>query len=821
LATTAAITNLAAGSYTVKVTNRTSTCSGTRVVSISNNAFKPSLALAKSDNSSCDASVYLGTLKATFASNPNDPTGNLNTYVYTWRQTLPAGSPAIAATGNQIIGLKGGTYEVFVEDKTLNCISDPVSQAINNSPVPPTISVAQTGSTNCPGGAANGRVTLTVFSPNSEAPDQIGYEWYVGKTATGTPIPGETSRILDRQQGGSNNFFTVKVTSEISSCENTATVLLQDVSAAPVLTLNTATNTICTPLVSPLNYNGSVSKNRLTDNNRVSTDTYTYNWYNGTGTATPNPTTPTTTGQTFSGSTALNNLNGGQQYTVTVLNDRLKCLSNPVTVTVNNNLILPDLTVAPAPNTRCADGLGFNGTAQVNVNNPSSGTDDFSYVWTGAGGTGTNVEDAPHQNIVSVVSNLQAGNNYRVTVTRKATGCVNTATQNIADNSALPVLSLATTANSICALGGLITDFNGSITGTTTDRNRKSGQTFTYAITGGPSAGTDTRTASGSPVTIPNGALPKLNAGSYTVTVKNNSLGCTSNPVTATVADATVLPTITMSSVPSTNCDPLLKNGSVTVTSPTTGSTYAWFDGLTTASPVLPSTSTTASAMQGGAGKNYTVQVTTSATNCKKTSTLLLADNSSKPIIALTTTPNSVCGAPAAFNGTVRATVTTDTNQKNGHIYSYAWFDGATTASPAIPPPTASTFPTVTSTLGGRKAGSYTVTVTNTALGCIANAVTAAVLDNITLPVLTTTVLNEQKACAGGNPSGQLRVATTGTGQWEYNWYRGIGTSGAVVSTSGGPVATNQNSTTLTPTGLTSDNYTAQVKDNSTGCTSR
>ena len=800
LATTAAITNLAAGSYTVKVTNRTSTCFGTKVVSISNNASKPSLALAKSDNSSCDPSVYLGTLKATFASNLNDPTGNLNTYVYTWKQTIGGVGPTTRTeTTNQITGLNGGTYSVFVEDKTLNCISDPVSQAINNSPVPPTISVAQTGSTNCPGGAANGRVTLTVFSPNSEAPDQIGYIWYAGKTATGTPIPGETSRILERQQGGPNNYFTVLVTSEISSCDNTATVLLQDNSAAPVLTLNTATNAICTPLVSPLNYNGSVSKNRLTDNNRASGDTYTYNWYNGTGTATPYVPTPTTTGQTFSGSTALNNLNGGQQYTVTVLNDRLNCLSNPVTVTVNNNLILPDLSVTSTPNTVCP-GTAANGAVQAIVT-PVNGSDGYKFSWNSGVGPITEDPGSAGNNNSAIIG--QSAGSYTVVATRNSTGCVKSSTISVADNSALPVLTLATTANTGCA----VSTYNGIVTGTNTDVNRRNGQNYTYTLT----SASPIRTA---PYTVTAGApnpptsFGSLNAGSYTVTVRNNTLGCTSNPVTATVADATVLPAITLSSIASTNCDPLLKNGSVTVTSPNTGSTYAWFDGLTTASPILPSTSTTASALQGGSGKNYTVEVTTTATLCKKTSTLLLADNSSKPIITLATTKNKACIAP--YTGEVAVTIATDVNKATGapfDTYTYVWT------------------PAATGTILGNKlttlpAGSYAVTATNDRLGCTSNSVSASVADDVAYPSLTTSVAQEQTSCDATNPLGQLRVVVAAdpkvVGPFEYNWRLGTGAvTGTPVSTLVTPSRTNLTAPT---SGLASATYTAQVTDNATGC---
>jgi hypothetical protein len=827
LATTAAITNLAAGSYTVKVTNRTSTCFGTKVVSISNNASKPSLALAKSDNSSCDPSVYLGTLKATFASNPNDPTGNLNTYVYTWKQTIGGVGPTTRTeTTNQITGLNGGTYSVFVEDKTLNCISDPVSQAINNSPVPPTISVAQTGSTNCPGGPANGRVTLTVFSPNSEAPDQIGYQWYVGKTATGSPIPLETSNVLDKQQGGPNNYFTVKVTSQISSCDNTATVLLQDVSAAPVLKLNTTTNVICDPAAtSPaVPYGGKLTKNTLTDVNKNGSDTYTYNWYTGTGTATPYPPKPTTTGQTFGASTALAGLNGGT-YTVTVMNDRLKCLSNPVTVTVNNNLVLPAILTLSSANTVCTGTPNGAISANITNNGPS---DTYAFVWTNllpaAIAPGAITSFTTSSNL-----NDQSAGSFSVTATNNATGCVSTATQNIADNSALPVLSLATTANAICALGGPITDFNGTIIGTTTDKNRKSGQTFTYTITGGPSAGTDTQAASGSPVVIPNGALPKLNAGSYTVTVKNNTLGCTSNPITATVADGTVLPTISLTQTPSTNCitsATVLDNGKIRVNSPPAGQSYAWFEGSTIAgTPLTLQTTAIASGLKGGSGKNYTVQVTTNATNCKNTATALLADNSAKPIITLATTKNKACIAP--YTGEVAVTIATDVNKATGapfDTYTYVWT------------------PAAAGTILGNKltalpAGSYAVTATNDRLGCTSNSVSAAVVDDVTYPSLTTTVDRDQTSCDPANPLGRLRVAVTNAtnGQkFDYNWYKGVGTTAIntnplttpLVSrdigiASGIPPAINLTSPISTPTsGLASGDYTVNVTDNNTGCLS-
>ena len=94
---------------------------------------------------------------------------------------------------------------------------------------------------------------------------------------------------------------------------------IADNSVVPVLTLITTDNSICDPA---LGFNGTVARDVITDINAAGGDTYSFVWSSGNDMTSPigvgNAADPTLTGR-----------NGGF-YTVTVENDRLGCISNPV-----------------------------------------------------------------------------------------------------------------------------------------------------------------------------------------------------------------------------------------------------------------------------------------------------------------------------------------------------------------------------------------------------------------------------------------------------------------------------------------------------------
>src|SRR5690606_17634601 len=180
--------------------------------------------------------------------------------------------------------------------------------------------------------------------------------------------------------------------------------------------------------------------------------------------------------------------------------------------------------------------------------------------------------------------------------------------------------------------------------------------------------------------------------------------------------DEVELPVITTDQIASTNCDPALPNGEVSVTDVDGNGigapyTFRWYEGVDTSTPVV-STDAVLTGQQGGAGRNYTVVVTNTTTGCENTAIILLQDNKELPVLALTASPNDICDATIAgvpFTGSVDATIT---NQIGGAAdYVFTWYDGDNDGAPVNPSST-------TSSLQNLPAGDYTATVMHTATGC-------------------------------------------------------------------------------------------------------
>ncbi len=87
---------------------------------------------------------------------------------------------------------------------------------------------------------------------------------------------------------------------------------------------------------------------------------------------------------------------------------------------------------------------------------------------------------------------------------------------------------------------------------------------------------------------------------------------------------------ITATTVPSTNCASGTANGQANVTDVDGAGTaapylFAWYDGNSVAGSVQSTTKDYLN-VQGGAGKNYTVQVINQNTGCQNTKTVLVGD---------------------------------------------------------------------------------------------------------------------------------------------------------------------------------------------------
>jgi len=399
---------------------------------------------------------------------------------------------------------------------------------------------------------------------------------------------------------------------------------------------------------------------------------YTYAWSNGATTA------------NISGLTA-------GTYTVTIT-DANGCTTS-ASATVNE----PTQLIAAATSTDVACNGDASGSASVTAN---GGTAPYSYTWSNGATTAS-------------ITGLVAGS-YSVTIT-DANGCTTSASASV--NEPTLLVNVASSTDVSCFLGndgsatanasggtppytydwgsdGNTQTITGLVAGTytvnVTDANGcttiGSNSSSNSTVVGQPSAlavtatstdvscfdGTDgTATANASGGTPPYNYLwdtgdttqtiTNLGAQTYTVTVTDAN-GCTISPsATTTVNEPTELTAQAAATDALCNGD---ANGSASVTANggTAPYTYAWSTGATTA---------TISGLTAG---SYTVTIT-DANGCTTSASATV--NEPTPLTAQAAATDALCNGDANGSATVTA---------NGGTapYTYAWNNGATTASPSL-----------------------------------------------------------------------------------------------------------------------------------------
>jgi gliding motility-associated-like protein len=786
--TTAGLSNVDAGTYTVTVTAANG-CTNTSSATIANTPTLPTASASATDNTNC-AAPYNGAVSLTSngssfvwsngATTQNLSTVSAGTYTVTVTAangctntasatvadaftppTITMGAPlantacvapfngsvAVTAptgvgisyvwnTGETMAGLSNvdaGTYTVTVT--AANGCTNTSSATIANTPTLPTASASATDNTNC-AAPYNGAVSLTSNGSS--------FVW----------SNGATTQNLSTVSAGT---YTVTVTAA-NGCTNTASATVSDAFTPPTITMGAPlANTAC---VAP--FNGSVAVTAPT----------------GVGVGYLWSTSATTAGITAA--------NGGT-YTVTVTGTN-GC-TNTSSATIANTPTLPTASASATDNTNCA--APYNGAVSLTSNGSS-------FVWSNGATT---------QNL----SALQSGT-FTVTVTA-ANGCTNTASATVANNSAAPVITMGSpTANTACAA-----PFNGSVavtaptgagityawsTGATTAGiTAANGGTYTVTVTAaGGCTNTATATIANNPtlptitmgaptantacaapytgavaVTAPTGAgvgylwstsattagITAANGGTYTVTVTAVN-GCT-NTSSATIANTPTLPTASASATNNTNCTAPY-NGAVSLTS--NGSSFVWSNGATTQNLSTVSAGT------------YTVTVT-AANGCTNTASATVADAFTPPTITMgAPVANTACVAP--FNGSVAVTAPT------GVGISYAWNTGETTVG-----------------LSNVDAGTYTVTVT-AANGCT-NTSSATIANTPTLPTASASATNNTNCTAPYN--GAVSLTSNGS---SFVWSNGATTQNLSTVSAGTytVTVTAANGCTNTASATVSDAFT-------------
>ena len=583
-ATTANLSNIPTGTYSVTVTEGVCTSSIANLLII-----EPATSVAAVP---AVTATTCGNNNGTAALNATGGTGG---FTYQWS---PAGSGASSSN------LAAGSYTVTVKDANLCTTTKNFNITASTAPVPAVVYTRQTVS--CFGGS-NGHATVNVAG--GIAPYTYAWSGGVGSGNVKTNLVAGNYSVTVTDAAGCTAVTSVTINSPLQ-------LLVLPVSKLNVKCFGQATGSATvnasggTGLLayqwSPAGGNASTANNlnagtytvTVTDANACtvnltlnisqpasalqSTPAFTAtSCGNSNGTAAANASGGTTpyTYAWSNGSTAasLNSLTFGS-YTVTVTDGNLCMKTQTVNIAgssapVINNPVVQNLNCAGVP------------TGSISIS-AGSGQSPYSYTW------------VPAVSTSSSALSLSAGN-YKVTVTDNS-GC--TVSGNYAVQSPASLLFANTVVTPVNCFG----QNTGSIQTTATGGTG----TLNFLWSNGSTTGT----------------VNNLIAGSYSVTITDQN-GCTSSQTLNVIQPAAALSA--QLNVSNTTCG--LTNGTISpvVTGGTSPYSYIWSTGATT------------SGINGQTSGGYTVTIT-DAKGCKQTKTTSILP-SSAPVISNPVIQNLIC----------------------------------------------------------------------------------------------------------------------------------------------------------------------------------
>ncbi|MBL7818343.1 MAG: T9SS type A sorting domain-containing protein [Saprospiraceae bacterium] len=525
-ATTASISNLSAGTYTVTVTDANGCVN---VASTVVNAAGSLNVNVTSTNAACG--IANGTATAT-------PTSGTAPYTYKWNT---------GATTASLTLLGAGTYTVTVTDAG-GCTAIGSATVIQTSSFDVTVDARNI---TCNGGTDGG---ATAMVSGGSAP--YTYRWSNG---------GSVAVIANLSAGN----YTVTVT-DAGGCTATKTVTITQPTAISITTSVTATTcgasngaiaTVATGGNGGYSYlwsNGATTSNITS----VPAGSYTVTITDSKGcsaTATATVSSSNSISLTIGSSnvTCFGGSNGAASVTVTGATGAVTyAWSNGATTASVNNLTAGTYTVT-ATNGGCTASKSVTITQPteisiaISLTNPSCNTNNGSLTATASGGTPQYSYKWSNGATTSSISGLAAGT-YTVTVT-DANGCTKMTSQSIAPPNG-PVIAIVQTTIKC----------NGDATGTLQANATGGSGSYTYAWSNGGVAQ----------------KIVSLVAGTYTVTVTDVVSGCR-----ATASSTLTQPTLISLSTSVTNATCLpVGSAQVTATGGTSPYTYKWSNNATTSS---------------------------------------------------------------------------------------------------------------------------------------------------------------------------------------------------------------------------------------------
>ena len=645
-------------------------------------------------------------------------------------------SPASGAT----LGLGTTTITLTATDGSGNTATCTVNQTVVDNTAP-TITVCASTPSNipannlCQGTAPNltGQVTATDNCTSSPTITQ--------SPTAGAALGLGTTTITLTATDGSGNTSTCTVNQTV--IDNTAPVITVCASTPS----NIPATGSCTGIAPDLT--GSVTA----VDNCTSSPTITQSPASG-ATLGLGTTTITLTATDGSGNTATCTVNqtviDNTPPTITV------CASTPSNIPANGSCtgIAPNLTGAITATDNCTSSPTIT---QSPASGATLGLGTTTITLTATDGSGNTATCTVNQTVIdntaptitvcaSTPSNISANSSCQGTAP-DLTGGV-TATDNCTSSPVITqspasgaTLGLGTTTITLTATDGsgntatctvnqtVISPFSASISAQiNVSCNGLSDGSLTASSTNGTSPYTYLWSNGGTTATV-----SSLVAGTYTVTMTDdNGLTATSS---STITEPAVLVAATVVDS-NTTCNGYSDGGATaSATGGTAAYSYAWSNGATTAS------------ITGVVAGSYHVTIT-DANGCVSTSSVIITEPAAL-VAATVVDSNSSCNGFS--DGGVSASATGGTG-----AYSYAWSNGATSAS-----------------ITGVVAGTFTVTLTD------ANGCTATNNGAVTEPAsITASIAVDSNVSCNGLSDGGLTVSVTGgTGAYTYGWGTGANTA--------------------------------------------
>jgi hypothetical protein len=630
--------NLAPGPYSVTVTGNNG-CTNTANVTVANNNPAINISGSTTPNTTC-SSPGNGAVNLTVT-----PAGS---YTFNWSS---------GQSSEDISGLNPGSYTVTVTGSA-GCTNTASFTIANNAAVPTPNATSTTATCNQSNGSAS-------VAPSGGGGAPYSVVWSNGIMTNNNPnlAPGS---------------YSVTVTGS-NGCTNTANVTVANNNPAINISGSTTPNTTCSSpgngavnlTVTPagsytFNWSSGQSSEDISGLNPGSytvtvtgsagcTNTASFTIANNAAVPAPNATSTTATCNQSNGSASVAPSGGGGapysvvwsngimtnnnpnlapgSYSVTVTGSN-GC-TNTANVTVANNNPAINISGSTTPNTTCSS----PGNGAVNLTVTPAGS--YTFNWS----SGQSSED---------ISGLNPGS-YTVTVT-SSSGCTNTASFTVSNNTNAPTVSGSTTPSS-CGLadGSIDLTVNGGV------------MPYSYAWSNGAMIQD----------------LTSVTSGTYTVTVTGADF-C-NNTATFTVSNNDISFTIAGVVTPNSAC--IVPNGAIDITvNPPGAYAYQWSNSL-----LLED-------LTGIAAGSYTVTVTSGIT-CTASSTFTIVQT---PGIVLNCSQLSGASTPGGTDGIGRVNI-------SGGIapYTVNWNTGVSQSG----------IPAGNFDITGLSAGAYEITVTDQ-LGC-------------------------------------------------------------------------------------------------------